>query len=140
MTRPPVFISAPFAAATVRDVRKNIARAAALARLAVAEGYAPICPHLNFLHLDDETDRGAVLNACEVLIEAIKHTPGARLWTLLRDDGSLSSGCALEHDAWGQSSITGTWSAWRERFTVYGLREVYDDPGAFWMAPVVRGV
>lgn len=138
MSRPPVFISAPFAAATVRDVRRNIARAAALARLAVAEGYAPICPHLNFLHLDDETDRGAVLASVEALIEAIKHTPCARLWTLLRDDGTLSSGCAVEHDAWGQSSITGTWASWRERFMICGLREVYDDPGAFWMAPVMR--
>ena len=28
---------------------------------------------------------------------------------------------------------------WRERFTACGLRDVYDDPGAFWMAPVMRG-
>ena len=139
MSRPPLFISAPFAAATVRDVRRNIARAAALARLAVAEGYEPICPHLNFAYLDDETDRGAALTSCEALIAAIRETPGARLWTLLRDDGTLSAGCEVEREAWGLSSISGAWVAWRERFIVFGLRDVYDDPGAFWMTPVMRG-
>lgn len=145
MTRPPAFISAPFAASTAREIRLNIARAAALGRLAIHHGYAPIVPHLTAALLLGEEDGPAVralsMDLCLSHLAALGAHSFARLYVLLRDDGTPSQGTALELEAWGARNTTmGTWSAWRSAFADAGeeLLEHYNDPGAFWIAPLLR--
>lgn len=145
MTRPPAFISAPFAAPTAREIRLNIARAAALGRLAVHHGYVSIVPHVAVALLfggeDDPATRAQCLDLCLAHLEAAGRHSGARVYVLLRDDGTPSQGTALELEAWGARNTTmGTWSTWRDAFADAGeeLLEHYNDPGAFWIAPLLR--
>ena len=144
MTRPPAFISAPFAAPTTREIRLNIARAAALGRLAIHHGYAPLVPHLTVALLfggeDDPATRSLSLDLCLSHLEAIQSRPGAKLYVLLRDDGTPSPGVQAEQDAWRKSSVSATWRGWRDLFEAAGeeLLEHYNDPGAFWTAPLLR--
>lgn len=146
MTRPPLFISAPFGAPTRREVRLNIARAAVLGRLAIHHGYAPIVPHLTVALLfggeDDAATRALSLDLCTSLVEAIRPLPGSTVWALLRDDGTPSQGVALELDVWGDyPRMAATWSGWRSLFVQAGeeVLEHYNDFGAFWSADIFRG-
>jgi hypothetical protein len=146
MTRPPLFISAPFAAPTTREVRLNIARATALGRLAIAHGYAPIVPHTAVAMLlgceDSKDARALSLDLCLAHLEAIRRDPLAKIYVLLRDNGTPSPGVLIEREAWeGRPSVTATWAGWRDLFEQQGedLLDLYNDPGVFWTAPVLRG-
>ena len=101
--RETVYIAGPYAAASDLLIEENVARAARLGRFAVAQGFAPIVPHLlgrggiygNAFEHDDGTSRRNALE-CSVALAA-----GCdRFWLILRDDGTASDGCIREEQAW----------------------------------------
>ena len=99
-TLTPVYVAAPFAG----DVAENVRRAAALSRLAVERGHAPICVHPAIAAgcygddaVPEERERG--LQAVCRLVEVVAWH-GGELWVLLRDDGTMSAGVTREVEAW----------------------------------------
>lgn len=102
---PPVYIAAPFAAATPEARAKNVRRACVLAAYAVRRGLAPVVVHplveLGIFGRDDapeERERG--LAAACALAEMVGRHAGGCLWVLTRDDGTLSPGTEREDAAW----------------------------------------
>ena len=97
----PVYIAAPFAGPDEDAVAKNVHRAVGLARLATESGYAPLVIH-PAIHAgcygndDSPEDRARGLRIAVELVGLVATNPYGRLWVLARDDGSLSSGCAIE--------------------------------------------
>jgi hypothetical protein len=109
MMRAPVYIAAPYGAGSESEIRRNVARAVALGRLAASLGLAPIVPHaigwLGVHGTRDESDMGARVIAIEsgCAIASLVGTGGGLLWLLARPDGTLSPGCMSERAAYWQS-------------------------------------
>ncbi len=111
-------------------IAENVARAAALGRLAVKLGLSPIVPHLHghaglhgsAIEADDGTARKQALE-CSVAQAVVC----PRFWGITYDDGNLSEGCTEERDAWkGQQNRVlveriASWSTWVDLLGEYGI-------------------
>lgn len=101
-----VYLATPVRAASLDERRWNRLRAIVLARIAAAEGLAPVVPLLTVAGaLEGFPDAPASaydLNpmACCLSILRAVYVAGGRLWLLERADHGLSAGCAQELDAW----------------------------------------
>lgn len=106
MSRPPVYICAPYTAPTPEERDLNIRRASALARLAVAEGYAPICVHpgIAAIYGDEETPelRAQGLDVDCALVRLVASHPKGEIWVLFQTGGGsvMSEGQEREKAAW----------------------------------------
>lgn len=135
--RRPLLVLGPYAGATPGEVARNVARALAIGRLAVASGYAPVVPHAHgWLGLygsaleEDANTRLAAL-ACGRSIARALASQEAEAWVLLCDDGTPSAGTAGELDQWrsvpyAMQPVSRTWAEWRDRFVLVGLGEAWD--------------
>ena len=106
----PVYIAAPFAPNEGLSISENVARAAALAALAVEEGLAPIFIHREVAtglfgrdEVPEERARGLALT--RRLAEVVGEAQGA-LWVLELPSGALSSGCEGVVEAFMAASVT----------------------------------
>jgi len=120
--RSTVYIAGPYAAATPELIEQNVQRAQRLGRFAVAQGLAPIVPHTlgasglygSPTEQDDGTSRRVALECSEALASRCDC-----FMVILRDDRTLSSGCAREEAAWNAQPRPGfyearTWAEWLE--------------------------
>ncbi len=113
----PAYIAGPFAG----DVARNTARACALSRWAVANGYAPVCVHPGVVagaygDDNDPAERERGLAVCVALVGLVARRFGVML-VILRDDGTPSSGTAREVEAWRNWRFDNdltmrTWAEW----------------------------
>lgn len=119
-----VYVAAPLGAPTAALRAWHRERANLLCALAFAMDRVPVCVHPyaeTAMGSDADPDARArglayALDAVEVVARA-----GGALWVLLRDDGTLSDGCAQEsarYDEWGdpdtvEQSWTLVWTDWR---------------------------
>lgn len=122
------YIAAPYAAPTPDLVAWNVARAALLGRLAIAEGFAPVVVHHSIEALfgaETPITRALGLDCDAAIVDMIARRASSQLFVLLRDDGSATGGMIREHTAWqharGQSGRdllaingvrVGTWAIW----------------------------
>lgn len=122
MTPPLAYIAAPFSDSSETIRSWHVARARLLARLALATGYAPICVHgeIEAGTYGDDSDpeqRARGMAASAAICRGVLATPGAVLWALTNDDGTMSAGVKAEV-AIGHSGRRGrswyTWAEWRE--------------------------
>lgn len=103
--RPVVYLATPVRADTETERRWNYLRAVTLARLAAAEGLAPVVPLLTVagalegFPLLAEDVSPAPMECCLSILRAV-YTSGGDLWMLERDGSGLSIGCAYEREAW----------------------------------------
>lgn len=152
MTRALVYIAAPYRPlatspwrATVERMT-NMQRACLLGRLAAHEGLAPIVVHPMiesgvFGSDDNPEDRAAGCDADDAIIGTIARTTSGRLWVLLCDDRSLTTGVSRDVEAFRCASRggekgrvwDGTWADWRTLAERWGH-------GAEWdrLAPTTR--
>ena len=133
MTRKIVYIAAPFGASSQTERVWNTQRAELLCLLAQRSGYAPICVHSGILRGaygddDNPADRAAGLETDVRLLDVCDE-----MWVLLRDDGSMSDGVAVEVKAYGapsekQHMMDGrTWDDWGGDMISQGLAERWAD-------------
>lgn len=118
-----VYIAGPYAAPTPEERVENVRRIGVLSRLALGLGLAPVAVHVaveagHFGQDSNPMDRKRGLDAACSIAVAVAQS-GGDLWVLARDDGSLSSGCMAEHDAFQRTANAGpvvsrTWAEWRE--------------------------
>lgn len=116
-TRSPVYISAPYAAPTPELRAWNAARASALARLAVAEGYAPIVVHNDIeagVFGDDgnEIDRELGLDCDLSLLRMVASHTGGQLWEIRQDIGIRTDGQRREWLFWRDQVAKDAYSSW----------------------------
>ena len=119
MTRPALYVAAPFGDPSPTIRAWHTARAALLCRLATLSGFAPICPHPTIAAggYGDDSDpaqRAAGMEATLALALLVARARGT-LWALSRDDGTLSAGTDAELDAWPPSldpPRAYTWTEW----------------------------
>ena len=99
-----VYIVAPYGAPTYEERTRNVERACQLNLMACDAGYAPMLVHAA-LHGgaygsdDDPAIRARGLEIDLAWVEAVWKL-GGELWVLLRPDGTLSSGSAVEVRHW----------------------------------------
>lgn len=150
----PCVIAAPFAAGDdLARVRLNIARAAALGRLAEAHGYVPMVPHLGVAMLfgcdDNPENRAKSLKLCLQHLDLAAQIPGAWLLVLTDEDGQISPGVRGEFDRWSIHRNAGrklnlradAWRTYRSDFALAGLLDLWRDPAQFfWRAPIFAEV
>jgi hypothetical protein len=145
-----VYIAAPYGPVgdhPEAEIRRNVARALALGRLAAVRGYAPIVPHaIGFMGTygapnedDGGTSRLRAIESGEAHAASVGSCHG-EFWLLLNDQGVPSSGCAQELAAWRASRshgyatydarllIQATWDEWRLVFVTEDLTYLHDDP------------
>ena len=97
----PIYLAAPIAASTLAEQLANCDRATKIAGYLRHQGHEVICVHeqaaLDLLHAGGETPeaRAEALVRCLALVRATVEAGGV-VAVLMRDDGTLSSGCALE--------------------------------------------
>jgi hypothetical protein len=105
----PAYIAAPYGALTRDEIEINILRALALGRIAADLGFAPVVPHATGAALFGSeagengaapTDRARIraLEAGRAQARAVALAGGV-LFVLLKPDGSMSEGTAIEFDA-----------------------------------------
>ena len=148
MNRHPAYIIAPVSGPSPEVVAWNIARACALARLAIREGLAPICVHAMVDPIfggESPAARAIGLDVDEALVGLVARSTSGRLLVLLRDDGNASEGMLREWGVWrraraltplsairaGVGVEVATWAAWRARFVSAGMERVWaehEDP------------
>lgn len=153
MIRPPAYVIGPLASDAPEGIAWNIARACAIARLAVREGLAPICVHAMVDPIfggENPVARAIGLDVDEVLVGLVARASHGRLVVLLRDDGSASDGMLREWAAWRRARTLsplptiragigveiGRWLDWRARFGNAGMgaawTELEDPPVPGW--------
>ena len=126
MTRPALYVAAPFGDPSPTIRAWHTARAALLCRLATLSGFAPICPHPTIAAggYGDDSDpaqRAAGMEATLDVCRVMMGTPGAVLWALLGDDQSMSTGTRGE---WMAAQDVGadrnalSWADWRHEVRV----------------------
>lgn len=135
-----VFVAGPYAAPTVDEIARNVRRAAALGRLAVERGLAPIVPHL-LGHagvygspLDDGAAGLVRARALGCSLDLIRRVQPDELWVIRCDDGSESPGVRFELEAWLEATEgrvprrreAAPWSSWRERLVEAGLLDALE--------------
>lgn len=122
--RPLLYVAGPYAGSTPEAIAENVRRATEVAKLAALRGFAPIVPHLHGhagVHgSPDEScgkSRGVALECAVAQVAACRY-----LFVILRDDGTLSPGTALEYDAWLEANSSRmsvltclTWFDWQQR-------------------------
>lgn len=127
----PVYIAGPYAG----DVERNVRRACALSRLALACGLAPVCVHPGIVagaYGDDAdpAERAMGLATSARLVEVVRDA-GGLLWVLMRDDGTASPGTSMEIDRYASRPRVpwqyGTWAQWRDDFARHGLLGLWDE-------------
>ena len=97
----PIYLAAPIAAPTLAEQLANCDRAAKIAAHLRRQGHEVICVHeqaaLDLLHAGGETAamRAEALVRCLAMVRATVEAGGV-VAVLMRDDCTLSSGCALE--------------------------------------------
>jgi hypothetical protein len=138
MTRPPCYIAAPYGDPDSSIQRWNVDRACALARLAVALGRAPIVVHSAIAGVfgsdHDPEVRALGLEVDLALVTLVAEAPRGELWILEGEGGALSSGVALELDAWraarGPGGVNrGTWHTFGPAAVGHGLGSLWLDLG-----------
>ena len=128
----PIYLAAPIAAESLAEQLANCARAAKIAAHLRRRGHEVICVHeqaaLDLLHAGGETPeaRAVALVRCLAIVRRTIAAGGC-VAVLMRDDGTFSSGVALEREqarqAWvelGEGSTRGrgwehnrmTWDGW----------------------------
>lgn len=135
--RPPVYICAPYAASTAEKRARNVARAAALTRLAAEEGYMPFCAHVGIVPVygEEETpelrEMGLAVDCSWVRLIAAH--PEGEFWVLWPSSGSISSGMHREYREWigakgsiGGHITVGQHDYWRPRFAAVGLLDRWE--------------
>lgn len=119
MTRPICYIAAPYADPSPTIRAWHVDRAVLLARLAMACGYSPVETHTSIAAgvYGDDSDpgqRARGMAATAAICRGVLATPGAVLWALKRDDGSVSDGtraeCVLAADVADYTAHT--WAEW----------------------------
>lgn len=118
----PCYVAAPYSDAYPTIRAWHVSRAVLLARLAMACGYAPVEVHTSIAAgvYGDDSDpeqRARGMAATAAICRGVLATPGAVLWALTNDDGSMSPGVeaevAIGHSVWrGRSWYT--WAEWRD--------------------------
>lgn len=134
MTRPACYVAAPYGDPDPLIRSWNVGRACALARLAVAEGLAPIVVHPGIAPIygpngdQDPGTRALGLEVDVALVELVARTVLGRLYVLETDAGELTSGTRREVRAWtairGRArgpARRGPWAAYRQAFRAAGL-------------------
>ena len=121
MTRPALYIAAPYGdpSPTIRAWHTD--RAALLCRLATLSGYSAVCVHPTIAAggYGDDSDpaqRAAGMEATLDLCRLVLRSYGAWCWALCRDDGTLSTGAKAEYDAALEAIVPRramTWDEWR---------------------------
>ena len=110
MTHTPVYIAAPYASATEAGRLLNVARAVALARLAIANGLAPIVVHPMSVDL--------------ALVRMVA-AQGGPLWVIASSAGQLSPGVRAVLTAYRENGAPrirrATWLMWGPRFRLAGM-------------------
>lgn len=132
--RSPVYIAAPYRADSPAQRDRNVERAELLARLAIAEGLAPVIVHSSVVRGafgDDNSpaERAAGLDVAASLVRTVAHRPDGRMWVLLDDTGAMTDGVRIEVSIWrGLGHLAaraiarrGTWDAWRHLCVAHGL-------------------
>lgn len=124
-----VYIAGPYAAETPEGIAENIRRAVALGRYAASCGLAPVVPHVigaAGVYGDPGEGTGDSRQvALRCALETVRciAAQGGDLWVIAHDDGTLSSGTALEVDAYIErrsrdgdtgSRYVATWAQWLE--------------------------
>ncbi len=140
--RPVVYLATPVRAASPTERRWNHLRAVVLARLAAAEGMAPVVPLLTvagalegFPLAAPATHDPRPMECCLSLLRAV-HVAGGRLWLLERAEGGLSAGCSQELGAWRrwmalegctrqQEPVSVVWGDLGERMCIAHLGEAW---------------
>jgi hypothetical protein len=155
MNRPPAYVCAPYAA-ELREVRSwHVERATLIARIAIADGLAPLLVHRNIPALfgEEETpaSRAIGLDCDEALVDAVARRTNAVFLVLLRDDGSASPGMWREWAAWtrarcltrreiaGPGVRLGRWIDWKQAAVLAHLGSKWEalvDPPFHAPAPV----
>lgn len=136
MTRPACYVIAPYADESAVIRAWNVARGCALARLAVAEGLAPIVVHPGIVPIYGPVEtsqlRALGLDVDTSLVELVARTVLGRLYVLETDAGELTSGSRRELVAFTNArgrfeGRRGTWASYRQVFRAKGL-------GGLWAA------
>jgi hypothetical protein len=136
----PIYLAAPIAAPTLAEQLANCDRASMIAAHLRRHGHEVICVHeqapLDLLHAGGETAamRAEALVRCLALVRATVEAGGV-VAVLMRDDGTLSSGCALEieqaRQTWealdpatrrdlGWAGQRMTWGGWLDTLGFFG--------------------
>jgi len=135
---PYVYIAAPYANEDPQEVALNVARACALARLAVEKGLAPICVHPGIAPVYGTEETPALRAkgiAVDVALVGLVAGAGGALWLLWADEGPpVTEGVTLERAAFGtpEREVGGSWRRWFEAFDAAGL-------GALWHSCTRQG-
>lgn len=126
-----IYIAAPFRGASKEEVAFNVARAAALGRVAALQGHLPFVPHLcigGLFEYDDATYREESLKLGIAWLDKLLCSGArAQFWLLEKDDGTRSQGCMEELDYCVRASLEGrasglhlwdsrAWPEWRGVF------------------------
>ena len=141
MTDPcPIYLVAPIAAPTLGEQLANCDRATKIAAYLRRRGHEVICVHeqaaLDLLHAGGETPeaRAVALVRCLALVRLTVEAGGV-VAVLMRDDCTLSSGCALEveqaRQTWeqldpatrrpgGWAGQRMTWQGWLDTLGFFG--------------------
>jgi len=120
MTRPILYVAAPYGDPSPTIRAWHTARAALLGKLAFACGYNPIVPHLQIaagVYGDDSDPEqraagmAATLDVCRAVVAG-----GGAVWALTRDDGMFSDGTRAEWmiaEGLQSAPRVGAWNTWR---------------------------
>jgi hypothetical protein len=135
--RYPAYIAGSFAGPNDAAVLRNVARALGVGWLATERGFAPLVPHAAGwlgVHGGKDEDPGVRTAAltCGVSIARAVAAVGGHMWIVLRDDGTMSDGTALEHDCFRAHGgtdlrlIARRWDEWAAE----GARELWPEQNA----------
>lgn len=151
-TRPVVYIAAPYGAPTRALIGWNIARACALATLAIREGLAPVVVHpsIPVIYGEEETPgaRAVGLEVDTAIVAMIARSLTGRLWILETDAGELTPGVLQEYRTWrtarGLDHVErrATWEGYAQSFRAARLLELHAalvEPGRFLHTPELVG-
>jgi len=130
-----VYVCAPYGATTHEERERNVARALGVAQVLAREGWCPVCLH-PAIHAgvygddSDPAQREAGLRVAVRTVEEVVRGQGL-VAVLLRDDGEMSPGTAMEwlaarrvaatwtgRQAWDPDRpllLSGTWETWQRR-------------------------
>lgn len=131
MSVPLVFICAPYAGKDEAECRRNVRRALLVARLAIEEGWLPLCPHDVALHGFGWELRGSPLTpgrsagmAYAVGLLHVVQASGGEMWVI---DDPTSSGVWVEVAEWRiidpaeQHVVSLPWFRWQDWLASRGL-------------------
>ena len=142
-----IYIAAPFRGASKEEVAFNVARAAALGRVAALQGHLPFVPHLcigGLFEYDDATYREESLKLGIAWLDKLLCSGArAQFWLLEKDEGGRSAGCSEELSYCVKAAPEGRasglhiwlsreWPQWYGAFKEVGLLDLWE---SLLMAP-----